>query len=424
MPQADLPDFAALVGIDWADTRHAFTLQEAGSATVERGEVDQTPEALTEWIAELRRRFAGRSVAICLETYRGPLVHALLEHDFLVLFPVNPKSLKSFRAAFAPSGAKDDPNDADLLLELVTKHRDRLRPWMPDDPETRALERLTRARREAVDLRTRLTQELRAELKSYFPQALEWAGRDLHSRLATEFLLRWPRLEAVQRARLDTVRKFYRAHNCRRRHLIEQRLEGIRTARPLTTDPAIIEPAVLKVQMLARQLQTLGPSIEQYEEKITKLFASHADAFLFRDLPGAGSHLAPRMLAAFGSDRDRYQNAQEVQEYTGIAPVLERSGKHAQVHWRWSAPTFLRQTFHEFAQLSMRQSEWARAYYELQRERGKKHHAAIRSLAFKWLRILYRCWKERVPYDEERYVRALHERGSPLVKRLGLPDTA
>lgn len=424
MTHGNLPELAAFIGIDWADTRHVFALQEAGSAAVEPGEVDQTPEALTEWIAQLRRRFAGRSVGICLETSRGPLVHALLEHDFLVLFPVNPKSLKSFRGTFAPSGAKDDPSDADLLLELVTKHRDRLRPWTPGDPDTRTLDRLTRARREAVNLRTRLTQELRAELKSYFPQALEWTGSDLHSPLATDFLLKWPTLDAVQRARPNTVRHFYQAHNCRRADLIQQRLKAIRTARPLTTDRAIIEPAVLKVQMLARQLQTLGPSIDQYEERIAELFVAHAEAFLFRGLPGGGPNLAPRLLAAFGSDRDRYEDAQDLQKYTGIAPVLERSGKHSHVHWRWSAPTFLRQTFHEFARLSIPRSAWARAYYELQRERGKKHHAAIRSLAFKWLRILYRCWKERTPYDEARYIRALQERGSPLAKRLGLPAAA
>ena len=127
---------------------------------------------------------------------------------------------------------------------------------------------------------------------------------------------------------------------------------------------------------------------------------------------------------AFGTDRERYQDAQEIQEYSGIAPVTERSGKSWRVHWRWSAPTFLRQTFHEFARLSIQKSAWARAYYELKREQGKGHHAAIRALAFKWIRILYRCWKDRTPYDEARYIQSLQQRGSLLEKRLALPAAA
>jgi hypothetical protein len=216
------------------------------------------------------------------------------------------------------------------------------------------------------------------------------------------------------------VRKFYYAHNCRQGDLIEKRLEGIRTATALTTDPAIIEPSVLKVQMLARQIEALRPSIDRYEKEIPRRFAGQDDAHLFDSLPGAGEHLAPRLLVAFGTDRDRFDRATEIQQLTGIAPVTERSGKRTWVHWRWSASTFVRQSFHEFARLSIHHSEWARAYYELQRQRGKGHHAALRALAFKWLRILFRCWKDRIPYDEARYLRALRKRGSPLADRIEL----
>ena len=156
--------------------------------------------------------------------------------------------------------------------------------------------------------------------------------------------------------------------------LIEERLKEIRTAMALTTDPVILETSVLTVQMLARQIRALGPSIARYEEEIERRFQAHPDAQLF-DLPGSGPALAPRLLAAFGTDRDRFHSATEVQQCTGIAPVTQRSGKRTYVHWRWSASTFVRHSFHEFARLSIQQSTWARAYYELQRERGKGHHA-------------------------------------------------
>ena len=125
--------------------------------------------------------------------------------------------------------------------------------------------------------------------------------------------------------------------------------------------------------------------------------------------------MAPRLLAAFGSQRERYQNAAEVQTLSGIAPVTESSGKSSWVHFRFACSKFLRQSFHEWAALSITQSQWARAYYELQRHRGKKHHAAVRALAFKWIRIIYRCWKEQVVYDENVYLAALAKHNSPLL---------
>lgn len=414
---------AARIGIDWADDHHDFCLQEAGSTRIESGRVPQEPLALAEWIAGLRERFGGRPVGICLESSRTPLVSALIVHDFIVLFPVNPRTLKRFREAFAPNGAKDDPGDAELLLELLAKHEDRLHRWTPDNAETRAIARLVEARRKAVDLRTRLINQLTAELKGYFPQALSWAG-ELETQLATDFLQRWPTLESVQRAKAQTIRKFYYGHNCRRGDLIEQRVEEIRTAVVLTSDPAIVETSALNVLMLARQIDALRPSIGRYDKEIAKRFGQHPDAPLFESLPGSGAAMAPRLLSAFGSQRDRFEAASEVQAYSGIAPVTKRSGRQLQTTWRWGAPKFIRQSFHEFARLSIHHSAWARAYYELQRERGKSRHAAIRALAFKWIRIIYRCWKDRSVYDEARYVQALVQRGSSLPRRIALPATA
>lgn len=415
---------AARIGLDWADRHHDVSLQVDGSAIVERHRIAHTPEALVEWVGELRRRFEGRPVGICLELSRGPLVHALLPYEFIVLFPVNPKALQRFREAFAPSGAKDDPTDGDLLLEMLGKHRDRLRAWRPEDATTRAIRRLVEARRKAVDLRTRLTQQLRAELKGYFPQALDWTGKSLTTRLACDLLLRWPTLEAIQRAQPQTLRKFFYGHNCVRGDVVERRIEAIRSAVPLTSDPAILETSVLTVRWLASQIRELGPAIVRYEEAIDAHLDAHPDVELFFGLPGAGPAMAPRLLAAFGADRDRFASALEVQQFSGIAPVTERSGKRTWIHWRWSAPTFVRQSFHEFAGLSIQQSAWARAFYDLQRERGKGHHAALRSLAFKWIRILFRCWKTRTPYSEERYLEALRRRGSPIARRLELRAAA
>jgi len=185
-------EFAALIGIDWADDHHDLALQESRTDETERSRVAHTPEDLSKWLCRLRRRFGGRKIAMAVETSRGPLVHALLRYDFVVLYPINPRSAQKFRQTFAPSGAKDDPVDASLLLEILVKHRDRLRAWHPDNAETRALQRLTEHRRKTVDQKTKLTQQLTALLKEYFPQALSWAGARIASPMGCDFLLKWP----------------------------------------------------------------------------------------------------------------------------------------------------------------------------------------------------------------------------------------
>jgi len=412
------PAVAAWIGIDWADRHHDIALRVVGSTRIERERIASTPEALAAWLGALRQRFGGQKVGVCLEQSRGALIHALLEQDFLVLYPINPATLKRFRQAFATSGAKSDAGDAELALELVEKHRERLPLWRPEDGPTRTLARLVEARRTIVQLRSQLSQQLSAELKSYFPQALEWIGQEVVSPMACDFLERWPTLDRVQRARATTVRHFYSTHHCRNRQAIEARIEQIREAVPLVKDPAIVEPSVLRVQTLVAQLRPLMRSIQIYDKRIDALFGQHPDAVLFESLPGAGAVLAPRLLVVFGTDRARFPSADEVQEYSGIAPVTEQTGTSRWVHRRWAVSSFLLQSFHEFAGHSIRYSAWARAHYEQQRERGKEHHAAVRSLAFKWIRIIWRCWQNRTRYDEAHYVEALHRRGSPLASRL------
>jgi len=414
MPTPDSnPEVVAWVGLDWADQRHEIRLQACDSPRAESLTVEQKPEALHAWMAELRARFPQGMIALALEQSRGAVIYALMNYDFFLLYPVPPKTLARYREAFASSGAKSDRTDADLLLELVRTHRDRLRAWRPDDPQTRQLRLLTEHRRGTAGDRTRLTNRLGDLLKTYFPQALEWAG-DLRTLAGCEFLRSWPSLEALQSASRSELRQFYRQHSRLSAEELEKRIEEIGHARPLTEDRALIEASVLMTQTFTEQLRSVLTALHRLDQALEKLFGQYPDQELFDSLPGAGDALAPRLAAAFGSDRDRYQCAEEIQQFSGIAPVTESSGKTHWVHWRMACPKFVRQTFHEFANASRKKSLWARAYYERRRKGGASHHAAVRALAYKWIRILYRCWKTRTPYNESLYLEALRRRRSPL----------
>jgi transposase len=408
-------EYAAFIGIDWADRKHDVCLVAAGTETLERSVLEHRPMAIEEWAAGLRERFGGRKIAICIELAQGPIVSALLEHDIFVIFPVNPSTLAKYRQAFAPSRAKDDPTDAQIALELLVRHRDKLSELKPDSAAMRALRRLVGARRELVEDRVRLTNRITHALKQYFPQVLSWF-REKHTAVFIAFLERWPTLDAAQRARKETLVDFFHAHNVRHVAAVARRVEAIQSERPLTTDRAVIEPFQLLVEALLGQLRAITGAIQQFDAEIAERSKELADYPLFAALPGAGAALAPRLLVAFGERRERFPDAAALQKYAGIAPVTERSGNQSWVHWRFACSKFVRQTFIEWTEQTITGSFWARTFYERHRAKGAAHNAAVRALAFKWIRILWRCWVDRVPYDESRYLSALRKRGSPVIQ--------
>lgn len=410
--------YAAYIGIDWADQKHDVCLQATGADEREFTVLAHRPDAIAAWALSLKQRFQGQPIAVCLELAKGPLVYALQKYDFLVLFPVNPSTVAKYRRAFTPSNAKDDPSDAQLQLELLMQHRDKLKPLQPQSVEMRTLQCLVEQRRGLVNDRVRVTNQLTYALKQYFPQALEWF-KEKDTKVFCDFLDRWPTLKQARLARKATLETFFRQHNVRYQNVIEARVSAIKAATPLTDDASVILPHQILVQALVQQLRVLLEAIERFDTQIAAFAQTRPDYVLFRALPGAGPIYAPRLLAAFGEQRERYQGAAEVQKYAGVAPVTERSGKKCWIHWRLQCPKFLRQTFVEWAAETIPRSFWAGAYYRQQREKGGSHQAALRALAFKWIRILYRCWQTRTPYDESAYLNSLRRRGSPLLNSLG-----
>ena len=411
--RSEEPQFAAFVGIDWADQEHVWCLQACDSEKREMGRVRNRSEEMEAWIGQLCQRFRNQPIAVAIEKCRGTLILLLSRYEQLHLYPIAPQAAANFRKVLHPSGATDDGRDAAALLEMVRQHRNHWQRWSPDTEQTRLIQNLVEERRRLVDQRTQLLNRLTAKLKIYFPQMLEWFDR-LDTKLVAALLQRWPTLPQLQKAGTTRLRSFFRKHHCRQVELLERRLQGIRQAVPALEDQAVLQAQVPTVQLITRVLEILNEGIEDLQRRIEQAVTVHQDFPIFDSFPGAGAVLAPRLLAAFGSQRERYRTAAELQNLSGIAPVREQSGRTACIHFRRGCPKFLRQTFHEWAGHSIAFSSWARAYYELQRARGKDHHAAVRALAFKWIRIVFRCWQDRVLYDEQRYAASLVKRNSPL----------
>jgi transposase len=411
------PQFVVCIGLDWGDENHAVAMRPV-QGKAESGTLVNSPEVLHLWLQQLAKRFEGRPIALAVETSRGPLIHVFSAYPWLTVYPIHPATSARYRSAFKPSGAKDDQPDAQLLLEWVLYHRDKLRPLQLQDTVTRKLAALVERRRDLVDRRTQVVNQLISLLKSYYPQALELVGKDLSTTLASDFLTRWPDPLALKGARPAALKGFYYRHSIRSEELVAERLALVRNALALTTDEAVLEPALIHLRALVDQLRLFHKHIAALETQLDSLCKNHSEAYLFRGLPGAGAALKPRLLVALGQDRTLYPDSASLQKFSGVAPVIEKSGNPCWTHWRWQAPRFLRQTLIEWAGQTVVYSTWAGAYYKTMKAKGKTHHVILRALAFKWVRILWKCWQTRTPYDEARYLKQLAARKSPLAQKL------
>lgn len=406
------------IGIDWSDRKHDYAFCVPDSSEVEQGMVRHDPVSLHEWINLLRGRFPTGRFAVCLETSRGTLVEVLRAYDFIDLYPINPITANRFRESMFPSLSKDDPMDARLILDILLKHGERLRPSLPADPQMRLLEGLVQARRRAVEGRIQLLQRLIEVLKSYYPQALEMVGT-LGEKMSLDFLRKWPNWETLAKARPSTLRGFYYGHRSRSETLIANRLKLQSESTALTRDAATIELGMIEMRALVDQIQQINRTVEEYEKRIQACYEQMDARLICDSLPGAGKVLAPRLAVAMGCHASLCDKACDLAAYSGIAPISQRSGRTHRIGKRHRLPKFLHQTFLEYAHWSTRYSAWAKAYYQHRCHVLKHGHWAIlRSLAFKWIRILFRCWQTGRPYDENTYIQTLKQRGSPIANYL------
>ena len=157
--QEEVSEFAAFIGIDWADRKHDICSASPGRRPPSSSRSSSTAPGSSR-SGPAARALRRRDIAVGLELLHGPIVSALLEHDIFVIFPVNPSTLVRHRRAFTPSRAKDDPTDAAIALELLVRHREKLKPLRHESPNMRALRRLVEARRDLVQDRVRLTNRL------------------------------------------------------------------------------------------------------------------------------------------------------------------------------------------------------------------------------------------------------------------------
>jgi transposase len=387
----------AFAGLDWARDHHDVLVVDRYGAVVDDFRIEETAEG---WQRLKERLSRYPDLAVAIETSSGAVVERLLDAGYGV-FPVNPKAAKRYRERKVPSGTKTDRVDAWSLADALRLDGHAWRPLRPDDPLTVELRLLCRDEIALIEQRTALVCQLRAALHEYYPTALR-AFDDWTARASWAFIERFPTPQALVAAGKRKWEKFLHTHKLyHSAKLYEKRLSLFATADQFCGSPAVTNAKSLLAVSLAAQLGVLQKHLDRYRSKITELFDQHPDHDLFGSLPGVGEKLGPRLLAELGDDRARFDSAEGLQCYAGTAPVSFQSGQICKARLRRACQKTLRSTVHLWANLSRRACPWAETYYRKKREEGKSHACALRCLGQRWLKILWKMWQTRRPYDAE-----------------------
>lgn len=384
-------------GVDWASRSHAVCVVDERGEPVERFEVEHSEPDLRM----LGRRLAKTGVTrVAIERPDGPVIDALFSAGLEVVV-IASRHVKALRTRYGTAGNKDDRADAFVLADVLRTDGHRLRPLHPDAPETVTLRATVRARKDLVQTRIRLTQQLRAQLELSFPGAVGLFA-DLDSPIALHFLVRFP--SAARAAWLSAKRMaaWLRSEGYCGRTGADELCRRLVTA-PLGVTGPEADPRAAVTLAFVRALVAVREQIGELEARIREQLELHPDGAIFRSLPRAGQVRAAALLAEIGDVRERFPTPESLACLAGAAPSTRQSGQHLAVTFRFACDKKLRDALIDFAEDSRFANPWAAEVYRRAIERKKTHPHAGRILARAWVYVLWRCWQDRVPYDPARH---------------------
>jgi transposase len=388
---------AAFGGIDWATDDHAVCIVDALGHVLEETVVAHTAAGLVQLCATLRHHCVTR---VAIERPDGPVVDALMTAGFdVVVLPS--RSVKAFRERYALSGSKSDRRDAFVLADCLRSDGHRWRNLQPDTPATVTLRAHVRARRDLVETRVAVANQLRAHLLINMPSAVGLFS-DLDGQTSRRFLRRFPTVDRAAWLSETRLANWLRSAGYNSRRSPADLYAHLTAAPDGTRGPegdarASVTLAYLDV------IEALVEQIKVLEARMADLLDEHPDAHIFQSLPRCGTVRAATMLAEIGDCRARFPDADSLACLAGVAPSTRASGRHRAVTFRWASNTRLRNALCSFAGDSRNGNEWAAHRYHRLRAEGKRHPHAERILARTWTQIIWRCWQDHEPYDPTRH---------------------
>lgn len=393
------------VGLDWGGLRHAVCLVDGSGAVVDRFEVAHDRVGLDTLLARLRRHGAAAELPVAIERPSGLVVDRLVAAGH-PLVPVHPNLLKACRPRYRAAGAKSDPGDAFMLADILRTDGHRLRSLEPQSDGILALRALVRGRDDLVVQKVALTNQLRSLLESFWPGAAA-VFADLASPIALAFVQRYPTPDAAARLGPKRLAKFLATHRYSGRRHPDELLDRLRDAPVGLAADAEADAKGELVRVLAAQLDGLVVAVTRLTSRIAHDVSELPEGRIVQSFPRAGQVCAAQITAELGDVRARFPTEAQLAAEAGVAPVTKASGKSRAVVCRFACNKRLRAAVTTFADNSRHASPWAAQIYQSARKRGCSHPHAIRVLARAWIRVLWRAWHDRKPYDPNRHQAAL-----------------
>jgi transposase len=400
-------DITHYAGFDWARDHHAVVIVDAQGRIVADLEFEHSLEG---WQHFREKTSAWPNLAVAIETSQGAAVDQLLQGDYTV-YPVNPVASESYRKRKAPSGTKTDHVDGWGLADALRVDGHGWKPLQPMDPVIQQLRLLCRHELVLIQQRTLLVNQLQQALLEYYPVALQ-AFEDWCCPWTWDFIIEFPTPKGLVQAGKRRWEKFLHTHKLWRPETAPQRLALFAQADQFTGSDPITQAKSQLALSLCKLLRTLQQQLNEYRQAIEALFKSHPDHDLFGSLPGAKKVLAPRLLAAIGTDPQRYGDPNVLQCLAGTAPLSYQSGQINKVKIRWACDKFLRHTVHLWADCFRKASAWGQTYYQKKRQQGMSHACALRCLGQRLLKIVFKMLTDKTPYDAELHARNQLKHGS------------
>lgn len=389
---------APTAGIDWASEAHEVCLSEEGRLNARFSATHDEAG-----IADLTRRLTRAGVArVAIERPDGILVERLLAAGLEVL-AIHPNQLKAARPRFAVAHGKSDRFDAYVLAELARTDAHRFRALVPDADETKALRALTRAREGLVGAKVELANQLRSQLQGFWPGALIFA--DVDSPISLAFIARYPGPADAKGLGVKRMTAFLAHHSYGGRTDPAELVARINAAPQGTAGRREWEARRAVVAGLVAALLPIVEEIAKLSAQIRDGLAAHPDAAIFRPLfRDPKTAICPATLVAeIGDCRQRYPTEAALAADAGMSPVALESGKLRVATFRRACDKRLRSAVATLADTTRHWHPWAREVYRRARARGQDHPHAIRTLGRAWIRVLWRCWRDEVPYDPARH---------------------
>lgn len=390
------------VGIDWAAETHAVCVLDATGRIRAQFTIGHTAAGFADLLRRLARLTGDPAeVAVGIERPDGRLVDVLLEAGYPVV-PVSPNAIKTWRDGEVLSGAKSDAGDAAVIAEYLRLRAHRLQPATPYTAETKALRTVVRTREDVVDMRVAAANQLSALLDAHWPGA-KAIFADVESAIALAFLTRYPTYPSAQHLGEKRLRAFCVKHGYSGRRAAAELLTRLRAAPAGSTDEALTDAVRDAVLAQVAVLTALTAAEKNLGRSVVAHLGEHPDAAIFTSLPRSGQINAAQVLAEWGDSRAAYDSPDAVAALAGVTPVTKASGKYRAVHFRWACNKHFRKAITCFADNSRHASPWAADVYARAIARGHDHPHAVRVLARAWIRVIYRCWIDGVPYDPNKH---------------------